>query len=65
MSADAYFQVQQWLFFLIFVLHVDDSTPFSFLELAVSRLSKKEIVTYMFQEEKKKKVIRKPQCLRP
>ena len=29
--------------------------PFLFLELAISRISKKEISTYMFHETKKKK----------
>ena len=67
MSANSFFQVQQWIFFLIFIFYVDYLTPFSFLELAISRNSKKEVSIYMFQEtkkKKKKKVVRKLQCLK-
>ena len=69
MSANSFFQFQQWIFFLIFIFYVDYLTPFSFLELAISRNSKKEVSIYMFQEtkkkkRKKKKVVRKPQCLK-
>ena len=67
MSANSFFQVQQWIFFLIFIFYVDYLTPFSFLELAISRNSKKEVSIYMFQEtkkKKKKKVVRKLQGLK-